>query len=144
MVLTSSGSRRVLGVAVMGEMEFAEIAGRQDQNRAGQIGGGIVEPALAEGGAVDTFVQRRKEENQQAAINHKRRYQPRPERDRQNKRRQGTQHHNMTDPANQALCIGARVQRVQCFRIEPIGEDIIHVQRRTLRRARLGYRAPDR
>ncbi len=68
--------RRILGEAVMGEVEQAEILGRQQYDGAADPGDGIVEPAAAEGGAMDGLVQRREQKGQDGAVQDRRRHDP--------------------------------------------------------------------
>ena len=58
----------VLGVAVMGEMEEAEIAGREQQQEPEGFRHHGVEPARAEGSAMDRFVERREQEGKDDSV----------------------------------------------------------------------------
>ncbi len=64
-----SGSRAgILGMAVMGEMEGAEIFPRQHQQQAEDEGNAVVEGACRKGGAVNGFMKRREQEDQHRAV----------------------------------------------------------------------------
>ena len=67
----------VLCRAMMGEMEEAEIMGRQNQDERRQPRHGFVDPAILERRAVNRFMQRREQEDQDDAIGDHRRDEPR-------------------------------------------------------------------
>ena len=58
----------ILGIAVMGEMEEAEVIRRQDDEEAQDGRHPIVEPPVLEGGAMDRFMQGGKEEDEDRAL----------------------------------------------------------------------------
>ena len=59
---------RILGMAVMGEMEIAEIARRQYEQEPGHIGADGIEPLAAEGRPVDAFMLEGEEEDEHDAM----------------------------------------------------------------------------
>ena len=101
-------ARRILGVTMMGEVEGAEVGGRQHQDRTARPRHGVVQPPAAKRGPVDRFVQRREQEHQDDAVQEHRRRQPERAARRPHQgagREQGAQ---MAGQLTEALAIGAR------------------------------------
>ena len=73
-------ARRVLREAVMGEVKGPEIGRWENQDSAADPGDRVVQPARAEGRAVDGLVQGREEEDQDQAVAERGREQPGPAR----------------------------------------------------------------